>query len=75
MDYLFLFHFSDKPLELWDKKVTNGHIKRLSDNDIHSPVLEIVGANITTCYISSPPSSVESLGIKLPYFVLLVKNV
>jgi hypothetical protein len=36
-----------KPLEIWDKKVRNGHIKRITDQDIHSSVLEIMGTNVS----------------------------
>lgn len=34
--------------------VQNGHIKRLTDQDIQSSVLEIMGTNITTAYITCP---------------------
>lgn len=35
-------------------KVHNGHIKRLTDQDIQSSVLEIMGTNVTTAYITCP---------------------
>lgn len=34
--------------------VQNGHIKRLTDQDIQSSVLEIMGTNVTTAYITCP---------------------
>ena len=34
--------------------VHNGHIKRLTDQDIQSSVLEIMGTNVTTAYITCP---------------------
>uniref|UniRef100_A0A672GVK8 Cilia and flagella associated protein 20 n=1 Tax=Salarias fasciatus TaxID=181472 RepID=A0A672GVK8_SALFA len=42
------------PLQIWDRKVKNGHIKRVTDNDIHSNVLEVEGANVSTTYITCP---------------------
>ncbi|MPC35362.1 Cilia- and flagella-associated protein 20 [Portunus trituberculatus] len=41
-----LYSIGSKPLQIWDKKVRNGHIKRITDNDIQSLVLEIVGVNV-----------------------------
>jgi hypothetical protein len=29
-----LYSIGSKPLQLWDKIVRNGHIKRITDNDI-----------------------------------------
>ena len=64
-----------KPLQIWDKKVRNGHIKRLTDQDIHSSVLEIVGTNVSTTYITCPGQKTKTLGIKLPFLVMIIKNV
>ena len=55
--------------------VHNGHIKRLTDQDIQSSVLEIMGTNVTTAYITSPQNPNETLGIKLPFLVMIIKNV
>jgi hypothetical protein len=55
--------------------VHNGHIKRLTDQDIQSSVLEIMGTNVTTAYITSPQNPKETLGIKLPFLVMIIKNV
>lgn len=63
-----------KPLQLWDKKVRNGHIKRISDDDIQSLVLEILGTDVRTIYITLPADPEIPLGIKLPYLVLVIKN-
>ncbi|GFS37218.1 cilia- and flagella-associated protein 20 [Trichonephila inaurata madagascariensis] len=54
--------------------VRNGHIKRITDNDIQSLVLEIVGNNVSTAYITCPADPRKTLGIKLPFLVLIVKN-
>jgi hypothetical protein len=55
--------------------VRNGHIKRLTDPDIQSSVLEIMGTNVSTTYISTPAEPKEHLGIKLPFLVMIIKNV
>ncbi len=49
-----LYSIGSKPLQIWDKKVRNGHIKRITDPDIQSFVLEIVGTNVSTTYITCP---------------------
>ena len=57
-----LYSIGSKPLQIWDKEVSevpyesnetiyrvqvrNGHIKRITDNDIQSLVLEIAGTNV-----------------------------
>ncbi|CAL8073568.1 unnamed protein product [Calicophoron daubneyi] len=69
-----LFSVGTKPLQLWDKKVRNGQIKRITDNDIQSLVLELLGSNVASTYISCPADPRKSLGIKLPFLVLIVKN-
>ena len=53
----------------------NGHIKRISDQDIQSSVLEIVGTNVTANYITCPAEPDKVLSIKLPFLVMIVKNV
>ncbi|XP_045452728.1 cilia- and flagella-associated protein 20-like [Melitaea cinxia] len=42
------------PLAIWDMEVQNGHIKRLTDNEVNSIVLEIVSTNVATTFISCP---------------------
>jgi hypothetical protein len=69
-----LYSIGSKPLQIWDKKVRNGHIKRITDPDIQSFVLEIVGSNVSTTYITCPADPHKTLGIKLPYLVMIVKN-
>lgn len=57
-----LYSIGSKPLQIWDKQSTsfekfivqNGHIKRLTDQDIQSSVLEIMGTNVTTAFITCP---------------------
>ncbi|CAG9563901.1 unnamed protein product [Danaus chrysippus] len=61
------------PLAIWDTEVQNGHIKRLTDNEVNSIVLEIVSTNVATTYISCPKKN-QVLGIRLPFLVMIVKN-
>uniref|UniRef100_F7C1L3 Cilia and flagella associated protein 20 n=2 Tax=Equus TaxID=9789 RepID=F7C1L3_HORSE len=89
-----LYSIGSKPLQIWDKKVRNGHIKRITDNDIQSLVLEIEGTNVRvivkikqvsvcetlqtcladTTYITCPADPKKTLGIKLPFLVMIIKN-
>lgn len=55
--------------------VRNGHIKRITDQDIQSSVLEIIGTNVSTNYITCPADAKKTLGIKLPFLVMIIKNV
>lgn len=73
----FLSVFSStgsKPLATWNVQVQNGHIKRVTDCDLSSLVLEIVGRNVATTYICTPCTGYCSLAIKLPFLILIVKN-
>ena len=70
-----LYSIGSKPLQIWDKKVRNGHIKRITDPDIQSSVLEIMGTNVSTTYIQCPADPKKTLGIKLPFLVMIIKNV
>lgn len=68
-----LYSIGSQPLQLFETKVKNGAIKRITDEDIKSLVLEIKSSNVSTTYISCPKIN-KSLGIKLSYFVMIVKN-
>lgn len=69
------FFLRSKPLQIWDKNVRNGHIKRITDPDIQSSVLEIMGTNVSTNYITCPVDPKKTLAIKLPFLVMIIKNV
>jgi hypothetical protein len=70
-----MYSVGSKPLQIWDKNVQNGHIKRLTDSDIQSSVLEIMGTNVSTTFITCPEDPKRTLGIKLPFLVMIIKNV
>jgi len=69
-----LYSIGSKPLQIWHKEVRNGHIKRITDDDIQSLVIEIMGTNVSTTYITCPADKKKTLGIKLPFLVMIVKN-
>eukprot|EP00492_Amphilonche_elongata_P000709 TRINITY_DN1408_c0_g1_i1.p1 TRINITY_DN1408_c0_g1~~TRINITY_DN1408_c0_g1_i1.p1 ORF type:complete len:217 (+),score=28.41 TRINITY_DN1408_c0_g1_i1:191-841(+) len=69
-----LYSIGSKPLQIWDKQVKDGHIKRITDGDIQSSVLEIMGTNVSTTFITCPPQPRRTLGIKLPFLVMIIKN-
>jgi hypothetical protein len=43
------------------------------DTDMQSSVIEIVGANVSTNFITCPSDPNQTLGIKMPFLVLLIK--
>ncbi len=61
-------------IESSQNQVRNGHIKRITDNDIQSLVLEIISSNVSTTYITCPADPKKTLGIKLPFLVMIIKN-
>ncbi|XP_061532484.1 cilia- and flagella-associated protein 20-like isoform X3 [Phycodurus eques] len=69
-----LYSIGSKPLQIWEIKVKNGHIKRVTDNDINSLVLEVEGSNVSTNYITCPADPRQTLGIKMPFLVMIVKK-
>ena len=63
------------PLQIWSKTTgPSGSIAITSDNDIHSSVIELSSSDIKSCYIQCPSSSSMTLGIKLSYLALIIKN-
>ncbi|KAJ3681293.1 hypothetical protein LUZ60_015782 [Juncus effusus] len=69
-----LYSLGSKPLQIWDKEVSDGEIKRIQDDDIQSNILEIIGSNVQSTFITCPADPNSTLGIKLPFLVLIVKN-
>lgn len=69
-----LYSIGSKPLELWEQHIQNGYIKRITDSEISSCVIEVMGSNVATTYITCPKNPKQTLGIKLPYLVMLIKN-
>ena len=68
-----LYSLGSKPLQIWESEVQNGSIKRITDEDLQSAVLELASANVATTYISCPADPNATLGIKLPFLVMVVR--
>lgn len=74
-DFLcILFSVGQRPLADWDTHVENGYIKRLTDPDIKTSVLEMCGASAERLSITTPREASSRLDIKLPIINLVVKN-
>lgn len=52
----------------------NGYIRRVTDDEVKSLALEIAGTNVTTTYIFCPRGPKKALGIKLPFLIMIIKN-
>ncbi|XP_055850775.1 cilia- and flagella-associated protein 20-like [Episyrphus balteatus] len=73
--FLTIFYsIGSKPLAIWRQEIKNGHMKRIVDEDIKSMALEIMGTNVSTTFVAAPRDPKMSLAIKLPFLVLLLKN-
>lgn len=73
--FLTIFYsIGSHPLKNWKCQSRNGHCRRLMDEDLNSTVLEIWGENISTCMISIPAEPYQSLGIKMPFVTIIMKN-
>ncbi|XP_018393246.1 PREDICTED: cilia- and flagella-associated protein 20-like, partial [Cyphomyrmex costatus] len=69
-----LYSCGSSPLKLWDVHVKNGYIRRITDEEIKSLALEIAGTNVATTYIYCPAYPKKALGIKLPFLIIIIKN-
>ena len=59
--------------ESWSNDLPS-QVAGITDADIQSSVLEIMGTNVSTIYISCPADAKQTLGIKLPFLVMIIKN-
>ncbi|XP_008207490.1 cilia- and flagella-associated protein 20-like [Nasonia vitripennis] len=66
--------FGSSPLELWDMKVQNGCVRRVTDEQVRALALELSGTNVSTCYLYCPKDPKGSLGIHMPYLVMIIKS-
>ncbi|EZA54810.1 hypothetical protein X777_05095 [Ooceraea biroi] len=69
-----LYSCGSSPLKLWGMHVKNGYIRRITDEEIKSLALEIAGTNVATTYIYCPEDPKKVLGIKLPFLIIIIKN-
>ena len=68
-----LYAIGSKPLQIWCKNINNGYVKRITDFEMQSSVIEICGANVSTCFLTCPSNPKQTLGVKMPFLVLLIK--
>uniref|UniRef100_A0A3Q3X783 CFA20 domain-containing protein n=1 Tax=Mola mola TaxID=94237 RepID=A0A3Q3X783_MOLML len=69
-----LYSVGSKPLQMWESKVKNGRIERITDDDTNTQVLEVAGSIVSATYITCPADPNKTLGIKLPFLLMIVKN-
>ncbi|XP_063231740.1 mucin-7-like isoform X2 [Bacillus rossius redtenbacheri] len=69
-----LFSGGPRPLAIWGSCARSGQVRRVMDDDTRSLVLELSGTNVATTYIHAPPCARGSLALRLPFFVMHVKN-
>jgi len=69
-----MYAIGQRPLDNWEKQIRQGHVKRMTDADIRSLVIEILGNNVNTTFITSPPNPHQVLGVRLPIMIMVVKN-
>lgn len=69
-----LYSIGSKPLENWSEEIENGNIRRITDEDIGSSAMDLISPNVNKCFITSPKKETETLGIKLPFLVMVIKN-
>jgi hypothetical protein len=67
------YAIGSKPLQIWRKNINNGYVKRITDFEMQSSVIEICGANVSTCFLTCPSNPKQTLGVKMPFLVLLIK--
>ena len=68
-----LYAIGSKPLQIWRKNINNGYVKRITDFEMQSSVIEICGANVSTCFLTCPSNPKQTIGVKMPFLVLLIK--
>ncbi|KRZ88075.1 UPF0468 protein C16orf80, partial [Trichinella sp. T8] len=69
-----LFSLGNNPLQIWDKHASKGTIQILEDGDIKSEVIELSSNTVCETFISCPISSQDVLAIKLPFLILIIRN-
>ncbi|KAL3315338.1 hypothetical protein Ciccas_006025 [Cichlidogyrus casuarinus] len=65
------------PFKIWCPSCMNqdGSITRMMDEDLNCLVLQLVNQSISSGYITAPKMRNDTLGIRLPVFVVQVKSI
>ncbi|ANQ08689.1 Transcription factor iib [Plasmodium coatneyi] len=69
-----LLSAGSKPLDLWKTRTKKGCVRKVLDDTIKLSAIEIMSENTSDSYIYTAPEKFSSLGISLPFIVLIVKN-
>lgn len=72
--FSIFYSIGSNPLSIWRCEVNDGYSKRITDEDLNSVVLELISRNATITFITAPATPNHSLGIKLPFLTLILKN-
>ena len=72
--FSLLYSVGSKPLGIWAKQIQDGKIKRVVDEEIASYVLDVKGQNPATTFITCPSDLTKTLGIRLEFLVIVLKN-
>lgn len=71
-----LFHSQgSKPLEHFKTEISVGKIRRITDEILDCLILSITSFNVSRAYIQAPKVPADVLGIFLPIFMMVVRNV
>ncbi|XP_060855738.1 uncharacterized protein LOC132933485 [Metopolophium dirhodum] len=68
------FSVGSHPLENWAVQCKGGEMKQVQDDQMKSNVLQIQSKNVNACCITCPMNPKDSIGIRLPFVTLIVKN-
>ncbi|XP_022179166.1 cilia- and flagella-associated protein 20-like [Myzus persicae] len=69
------YSIGSRPLDNWAvHQCKEGEMQHVQDDELKSNVLQIQSPNVNACCITCPMNPKASLGIKLPFVTLLVKN-
>ncbi|KAL1920843.1 uncharacterized protein VTP21DRAFT_11478 [Calcarisporiella thermophila] len=70
-----LYSIGTDPLQLWKKETgEKGSIERVIDDELQSTVIDLSSPNLAHTRITCPAPVDRTLGIKLPFLVLILKN-
>ncbi|XP_025405656.1 cilia- and flagella-associated protein 20-like [Sipha flava] len=68
------YSIGSNPLINWAIQCKESEYRFLQDDVMKSSVLQIQSQNVNACSISTPSKPTDSLGIRLPFFTMLMKN-
>ncbi|KAL4103695.1 hypothetical protein QTP88_019039 [Uroleucon formosanum] len=68
------FSVGNRPLENWAVQCKGGEMKQVQDDQMKSNVLQILSQNVNACCITCPVNPKDSMGVRLPFLTLIVKN-